>query len=271
MIILKIILFILLAVLGIILLTLFLPVGIEFSFINEKVVYRIKYAFVNLMDSEGEGVLSSVLEDKTEDRQEKGSEKESNAADAEEQLKAPEKSGSHSKSDKNTDCEVQNKPDGLSADNSSETEKKEPKKKLSKTPGEIVGFLMEIWNCARRPFRKILKGFHICDVYIDFLVADEDAYKCAIKYGRVCSVLYKMIAHFENLFTLNYKTVDVECGFGKSKCRWDAGCKIWFLPITAVISGIWFLVTYIFRIYIPDKRKNKKTAEKQNTQPQGGM
>ena len=271
MIVLKIILFILLAVLGIILLTLFLPVGIEFSFINEKVVYRIKYAFVNLMDSEGQGVLSSVLASKSEGKPQQSEEKKSRMTPAEEQLKAPEMSAPYSKSEKNVERGVRDKPDKMSENKSSESEKKESKKKLSKTPGEMVGFLMEIWSCAKRPFRKILKGFHICNIYIDFLVADEDAYKCAIKYGRICSVLYKTIAHFESLFTVSYKTVDVECGFGKDKCRWDAGCKIWFLPITAVISGIWFLVTYIFRIYIPGKRKNKKSAETQNTQPQGGM
>lgn len=274
MIVLKIILFILLAVLGIILLTLFLPVGIEFSFINDKVVYRIKYAFVNLLDSDGGGVLSSLSENKAEDNPEKSAEEKSHMTPAEEQLESPVNSGSapeHIASDENAARKAAINQEERSVKNGSKAENKKTKNKLSKTPGETVGFLMDIWRSARRPFRKLFKGFHISDIYIDFLVADEDAYKCAIKYGRVCSVLYKMIAHFENLFTVNYKTVDVECGFGKDKCRWDSGCRVWFLPITAVISGIWFLITYIFRIYIPDKRKNKKSADKQNAQPQGGM
>lgn len=275
MIILKIILFILLAVLGIILLVLFLPVSAEVSFIGEKVSYRVRYAFVNLLDSEGKGVLGFLAKDGKENKPpDKSGEKSGSTAQTDtfpEQKKDKKRDKNEKKSAKRPEAEKKSETkESVSGKSSGEPQKK-TETKSAETLGGKVRFLMDIWGSARRPLRKILRGFHINDVYIDFLVADEDAYNCAIKYGRICTALYNALAKFEGLFTVRYKTVDVECGFGKDKCRWDAGCKVHFLPITAVISGIWFLITYIFRIYIPDKRKNKKSAEKRNVQPQGGM
>jgi sporulation protein YtfJ len=121
---------------------------------------------------------------------------------------------------------------------------------------------MNIWSCAKHPLRRLLKGFHISDVYIDFLIADEDAYKCALKYGRISGTVYIMLAHLANIFTVRYKTVDINAGFAKKKSRWDAGCNIYFLPFTAVFAALWFLAVYFFRIYLPRKRKSKKICRK---------
>ena len=57
MIILKILLFILLAVLGVILLVLIMPVGGEVSFIGGKLKFKVKLWIINVMDSEGGGIL----------------------------------------------------------------------------------------------------------------------------------------------------------------------------------------------------------------------
>ena len=279
MIILKIILFILLAVLGIILLILLLPASAEISFIGEKLEYRLKYAFIRIMDSQGGGLLGYL-------NGRDGGENRSKSGDMpEKQEKAPE-TGKHDPAEKESKYDKVGKklrnaeekqPETLSDAQESGTapEKKssaaEQDKANKKTPGEMVGLLMDIWSSAKRPLRRLLRGFHITDIYIDFLVADEDAYNCAMKYARICTSVYNGLAQFGNLFTVRYKTVDVDCGFGQEKSRWDAGCKVYFLPVTAVITGIWFLITYIFRIYLPGKRKSKKSAEKQSAQPQGGM
>ena len=57
MIILKILLFILLAVLGLILLVLIMPVGGEVSFIGGKLKFKVNLWLINVMDSEGGGIL----------------------------------------------------------------------------------------------------------------------------------------------------------------------------------------------------------------------
>ncbi len=265
MIVLKIILFILLAVLGIILLLLILPVGADISFIGEKLSYKVKYAGINLLDSEGGGALSSLMKEKSPKKEkkpktEKSRSAEENNAPVQENTPTVETAG-----EENTAQETEGQ-----SESETPTEEKKPKKTL----GEKVGFVIDIWNSAKRPLGKILKGFHFSKLYIDFLVADEDAYKCALNYGRVCTVVYNVLSVFSRLFTVKFQTVDITAGFACSKSRWDISFSLRFRPITAVISGIWFLVTYIFRVFLPDlreKRKKKKAIMKQKAQPQGGM
>ncbi|MCD8188244.1 MAG: hypothetical protein LUD57_06525 [Ruminococcus sp.] len=240
MIVIKIILFILLAVLGIILLLLLMPVRVEFSFIGDKLKYSLKYSFVNIINSDGSGIAGGKSRDGKPES--KGSSRKSEAP-------APEAEAAQEES----------KPDTEAVSGGSDSQDEaEPEEREKKTLGERVGLLMEIWGCAKHPLGKLLKGFHINDLYIDFLVAHEDAYKCALRYGKICGAVYNSIACMQNLFTVRFKTVDVECGFGKEKSRWDAGFNVRFLPVTAVIAGAWFLITYIFRLYLPEKRKNKK-------------
>ncbi len=259
MIVLKIILYVLLAVLGLILLILIMPISAKVSYIGGKLEYRVKYAFLGVIDSDGGGLAGRFMKKKAD-----GSETLDEAADSSEEeggmdKKSAEKKKKKSDKKNNSESESDEITDSAEGDD-------EPKKTL----GEKVGFIMNIWRSAKRPLKKLLKGFHIKDIYIDFLVADEDAYKCAMNYGRVCTGVYNALASFAMLFTTKYKTVDIESGFGIEKSRWDAGCKVVFLPITAVITGAWFLLTYIFRVYLPEKRKNKKeckSAQAQTAQP----
>ena len=57
MIVLKILLWILLAVIGLIIVVCILPVGGEVSYIDGKVSYKVKLWLLNIMDSDGGGVL----------------------------------------------------------------------------------------------------------------------------------------------------------------------------------------------------------------------
>ena len=57
MIVLKILLYILLAVLGIILIVLITPAGAEFSYIDGKFSYKVKLWLFDIMNSEGGGLL----------------------------------------------------------------------------------------------------------------------------------------------------------------------------------------------------------------------
>lgn len=73
MIILKILLYVILAVLGIIamvfILALVLPVKAEISFINGEFRYRLNFSFLKLMDSDGKGFLKRKKKNKNLIRQ----------------------------------------------------------------------------------------------------------------------------------------------------------------------------------------------------------
>lgn len=308
MIVLKILLYILLAVLGIILLVLMIPVGGEFSYIDGKFSYRVKLWLLDIMDSEGGGLYNwwkkrkaakkdkprklkkpkPVREKKSKKKKEREKyeweqeldsipvndpETDMQSADiaAETSSETAESSAYEPLSDSSDEEKGEKKDkkkkkddsdDDIFADEKSEGSEDDEKKSLS----DKIEFLVGIWESAQRPMLKIFRGFRLKDLYIDFVIADEDAYDCALKYGKYSTLVYNGIAFFSQLFTVRLKTIDVRPQFGVSKGRWDAAGKLYFRLGTVVIAGAWFLITYIFRTVLPEKlrkRKMKKSAARQ--------
>ncbi|MBR5683568.1 MAG: hypothetical protein IKW96_09915 [Ruminococcus sp.] len=312
MIVLKILLYILLAVLGIILLVLITPAGGEFSYIDGKFSYKVKLWVLNLTDSEGGGIYGwwkkrrakkkekpekpkkpkKIKEKKQKKKKERdkyeweeeldsipvndpGSDMQSAAAAETSSETAG--SGTHEAVPDSSEEEPKKKKDRKKKDDTDEDifaeeaapesgDDDEEKKSLS----DKIEFLVGIWESAQRPMLKIFKGFRLKDLYIDFVIADEDAYDCALKYGKYSTLVYNGIAFFSQLFTVRLKTIDVRPQFGVSKGRWDAAGKLYFRLGTVVIAGAWFLITYLFRTFLPEKlrkfrmkRKMKKSAARQ--------
>lgn len=307
MIVLKILLWILLAVIGLIIVVCILPVGGEVSYIDGKVSYKVKLWLLNIMDSDGGGVLGWLKKRKKNAKPKKPKKPKPVKAKKKKKGKEDNLVPEVAAADENTDLSVISDDTGLTeqtetqsaevsedkkADEVQDTgkskEKKKSKKKKKsketyyefdddedeeedekekkKSIGEILELVNGIWRSAKRPLRSILKGFKFSDVYIDFVIADEDAYKCAMNYAKYSTIIYNALRVFSDLFTVRLKTVDIQPGFGDKKSRWDAALKLHFRVGTMVIAGVWFLVTYIFRIFIPKKlkaRKAKKAAQVQ--------
>ncbi|MBO4523153.1 MAG: hypothetical protein J5723_00550 [Ruminococcus sp.] len=305
MIILKILLYLLLAVLGILLLVLITPAGGEFSYIDGKFSYKVKLWILNLIDSDGGGVYGwwkkrkANKKDKPEKpkkpkriREKKKKEREKyeweNELDSipvnnieddissaetlaetiENEINDPVSDSVEEEKAKNKD--KNKKKVDINEDNIAEEDNSQSDDDGKKTLSDKVEFLVGIWESAQRPLLKIFKGFKLKDLYIDFVIADDDAYDCALKYGKYSTLVYNGIAFFSQLFTVRLKTIDVHPQFGVSKGRWDASGKLYFRLGTLVIAGAWFLITYLFRSFLPEKlrrfrikHKMKKSAARQ--------
>lgn len=281
MIVLKILLFIILAVLGIIILVLCMPVSVKFSFIDGKIVYKAKFFLLNVIDSDGGGIVGKLMKKAKKPRPSKNkknsSDTNTNSDNMKESVQTSEEHDGTLNYEEKSDAKIEStntfseNEDEIIETDDSEKNKETSLKKEKKSLGDIFELISGIWQSAKRPVRKIFKGFHFSDIYIYFIVADEDAYKCAINYGRICTAVYNGLSVMGRIFTTKIKTVDIECGFAQEKSKWDVSLNLWFVPMTAVIAGVWFLITYIFRVFLPKKIKKRKSAKKQKTQPQGGM
>jgi len=309
LIVLKIILWIILAIVGLIVLVCILPVGGEVSYIDGKLSYKVKLWLLNIMDSDGGGVLGWLKKRKKnkkpkkpkpakDKKKESKKKKEEHPAaenipqpDAVQALPEPAETSAPAEEVSIEDLSAEDAAalesiEEVPAPEETSGKKKKKKKKApeehyyefddedenedddeeKKSLGDKVSFLIDVWNSAKRPLRQIFKGFKFSEVYIDFLVADEDAYDCAVKYGKYSGIIYNGIRLFSGLFTVRLKTVDIRPGFGLNKGRWDAAGRLKFRLGTAVIAGVWFLITFIFRVFIPGKlraRKAKKAAAAQ--------
>ena len=288
--ILKVIGWILLAVLILLLIILIIPLRAEASFISEVFTYRVKLWFIPVMDSGGGGVLGwlkkrkakkkgseedeedisiddipSVQEELPEDDTASETEPPAETAPEEDtpsaEVTAPAEetaediSSGESETEEDPFMEEDTEPEKK---HRHRRKKKEKPPKEPKTLGEKVEFLLDLWRAADRPLLRIFKGIHLYDLYADLIVADEDAYKCALNYGRVSALLYPLLGWLSTLFTVRLKTIDLNAGFGLEKSRWDAAVKVSFRLGTLVIAGLWFLVTYIFRYFIPGKLRGRK-------------
>ncbi len=297
MIVLKILLWIILAVLGIILLILWLPIRAEAAFLGNKLTYKLKYSFLLLYDSDKRGLIAWYLRRKkkkdTEAGQDDFSPDEDFSGDDDtsdiEDMSADTVPDTTEKPEEQTSVTPEEAPAEENAPAAEATEeelpeeepekpekpKKEKHKKKKKEKDEIefpktlidkADFVLDIWRAADRPILRIFKGVKLHELYIDFIIANEDAYKCALNYGRISGAAYNVLGWLGVLFNVKLKTVDINAGFGLDKSRWDASGKLSVRPITVVIAGAALLITYLFRYFIPYKlqeRKLKKQAVRQ--------
>lgn len=261
---LKIILITLLIIIGILIVAMVFPVSIKVSYTGEKKYYKIKYAFLTLISSDGKKGLIGRLKKsgkketkKAPSDSESEPEKESEAVPPEEAF--PEKNISSSpESDTGKESESQHKkPESPEKSEKPESVKKSRLEKLPETWEKI----MQIWEIASSPVKRLCKGIHFDRIYIDFKISDPDACDCAINYGRMCVLVYNILGVFDQMFSLTKKSIDVACVFNKEKSVYDISFTVRFYPIVCLGCGISFLWTYYFKIY-----KNKSGGNKSGKQ-----
>ena len=273
MIVLKILLWIILALLGIILLILVLPVSVQGSFIGGKVGYSVKFAFIPVFDSKGKGIVNKLLKWRKKkvaakkdesDKDDSVSENVENLPVDEIKEEAAESLISDISEQADTYMTAYEPAEAVEAETveiSGDTVESEPakdKEKPEKEKQSKLEFILGLWEAADRPILRIFKGIKLSEFYIDFFIANEDAYKCALNYGRISGALYNIIAWLSVLFNVKLKTVDINPLFGQKKSQWDISLKISLCLMTMLIAGIQFLIIYIFRVFIPSKRQLRK-------------
>lgn len=285
MIVLKILLWIVLAILGIILLFLIIPIGAEIAYIDKKFTYKIIYGFVNLHDSENKGIASKFIDRFINKR--KNKDIEDDIDDNIEEVLMSEPDEVYDNDDDETDDMIEDtdeetevtetesveeisddtETDSEESDESEEPE--EPKKeddsgkieklldKLDKYE-EKIEILLDMLRSADRPLIHLCKGFKFSRIYIDFMIADEDAYKCALNYGRISGAIYNLLGWLCAVCTTRFETVDIFPDFKAKESRWDISVRFSFKFITPIVAGIYFLITYMFRFFIPQKWQERK-------------
>ncbi len=283
MIVLKILLWIVLAILGIILLFLIIPISAEIAYIDKKITYKIIYGFVNLHDSEKKGIASKFIDRFINKKKNKDIEDDINDNIEEVLMSEPDEISDND--DDETDDIIEDtveetevtetesvekisddtETDSEKSDKSKETEKEDDSGKIEKILDKLdkyegkIEILLDMLRSADRPLIHLCKGFKFSRIYIDFMIADnEDAYKCALNYGRISGAVYNLLGWLGTVCTTRFETVDIFPDFKAKESRWDISLRFSFKFITPIVAGIYFLITYIFRFFIPQKWQERK-------------
>lgn len=162
------------------------------------------------------------------------------------------------------------------ADTEKADSKKEKKKK--KFTLDDVQMIMDYVESAWPPVKKLFKKIRWYDVYVDWVVASDDAAKTALMYGGICSFLYPFFKWLTTYFTAHVKEVNIEPDFSKEK----QDIFIYFvlkLRLSTALACVIWLAWRVLKTYLKysqgsepaqkPKKKSKKQVKKKKSVKKG--
>ena len=140
---------------------------------------------------------------------------------------------------------------------------KKAKKKFNLDIEMIMDYVESAWPPIKRLFKKI----RWYDVYVDWVVASDDAAKTALQYGGICSFMYPFFKWLTTYFTAHIKEVNIEPDFSKEQ----QDIFIYFvlkLRLSTALACIIWLAWRVLKTYLrynkdssPAPKAKKKTRK----------
>lgn len=126
---------------------------------------------------------------------------------------------------------------------------------------EMLEKVKIVWSVSKKHLAHTFKYIYFEDLMVDFIIADEDAYKTAMNYGKVNAAVFNLINFIRTFFTVTIKTVDVICDFDSKESVYDFSTKITVKPST-ILSAVFGI---LFGLLINIKKLIGKNNMKQSS------
>ncbi|MBQ8904518.1 MAG: DUF2953 domain-containing protein [Oscillospiraceae bacterium] len=150
---------------------------------------------------------------------------------------------------------------------SEEKKEEKPEKKKKKFSIDIE-MIMDYVESAWPPIKKLFKKIRWYDVYVDWVVASDDAAKTALMYGSICSFLYPFFKWLTTYFTAHVKEVNIEPDFSRE----NQDIFIYFvlkLRLSTALACVIWLAWRVLKTYLkysqssaPAQKSGKKSKRK---------
>lgn len=251
-------LYIILGIIAFIFIILHFPIVASVDFSNEKFILKVRYLFFSLYPLRQK--KSKKLSRRKRKKLEKELEKEKseyNALLAKNQSVSSENEKSKIKQIENKMAEDENKSSDIP-----KKEKKEEKlfDKLKKYKEKFDEY-KEYIPIGKKAVRKMIKAIHITDFDLYIAVADEDAYECAMKYGRVNIAVYNALGLVKRFLTFKIKKIRIESKFNSNETEYSLKCKIKTRPSTILAIAVCILFNYLYTNHVKQKQSKCKETE----------
>ena len=69
--------------------------------------------------------------------------------------------------------------------------------------------------------KRLLKHIKFKRVIFDIVIAEDDAAKTAIEYGRICAVAYPLLSALEAIANIKYKAINISSDFGSKNSEFS--------------------------------------------------
>lgn len=110
---------------------------------------------------------------------------------------------------------------------------------------------------GKKAVKKLIKAIRITDLKIDIIIADEDAYECAMSYGKMNGAVYGALGVITSFLTVSIKKVNISAKYNSPDSEYEVSGKIKTRPSTIIALVVFILFKYIYTKFKLEKRKNE--------------
>ncbi len=115
---------------------------------------------------------------------------------------------------------------------------------------------------AKKAFKRLVKAIRIRKLKLNLAVADEDAYECAMKYGKINIAVYNTLGIISNVFNTKVDKINVLSKFNSNNTEYDFYCEIKIRPSTIIAICMIIFVNFIYTNK-KLRKSNKKNKNKE--------
>ncbi len=92
---------------------------------------------------------------------------------------------------------------------------------------------------------------------VDISVANEDAYECAMSYGKMNGAVYGALGVITSFLTVSIKKVNISAKYNSPDSEYAFSGTIKTRPSTIIAIAMFILIKYIYTKFKLEKRKNE--------------
>jgi len=112
-----------------------------------------------------------------------------------------------------------------------------------------------IIKSVAKPSKNLLKRIRITSLSLQMTVCAEDADETGIRFGQICTGIYALLGHLDQLLTLKVKKVEIRPDFVSDQAQYDIFFKVKLRLFHILGSGF----SMIFNLLAnTNKMKNEK-------------
>lgn len=227
----------LIIIIAAVLILLYIPVTVEFSFLDKKLDLRVKYLIFTLFSFPVKKKPKKARRLKTVKKAYKA---EKNIP---EEKTSPESSNDSTGEDEDIDLEGDKPPE---------------KKKLSERLGKLKRQAALIWQLCEKHLKKIINNISADRVNINFIAAGEDAYSAALLYGKLSTAVWNAVAVTSAGNKVKYKRVRVTADFNSEEPVYDISARVKITP--AVVAGNLIVTAFKLLVNLKKIRSAEETV-----------
>lgn len=137
--------------------------------------------------------------------------------------------------------------------------------KPKKSVKEIIEEYKPYLPVAKKALRKLLKLIRFYDLDFSLTVGDQDAYEAAMKFGKLNTLAYSVLALLCCAFTVNIKRTEIKCNFDDAKTTARFATTIKVRPSAVLALAIYLGINYLKIRHNQKKKEKLLNKEKENS------